>query len=62
MQKTACQDVINKMNFLFMSCHHYLERLGLVKNKNQDLKAKIYHITFKTILQHTYFNDLFVNL
>ena len=38
------------------------ERSENANNKNKDLKAKIYHMVSKTILQHTYLNLLFIDV
>ena len=37
------------------------EQLEDANNKNKDLKAKIYHIVLKTMLQHIYLSFFFIN-
>lgn len=46
---------------LFGSISIIYKRLKDANNKNQDLEAKIYHITLKTILQHTYLSFFFID-
>lgn len=37
------------------------ERLKNAKNKDKDLKAKVYHMALKTILKYIYLNFFFLD-